>query len=88
MVQVIGRTKNAKVMSAAGPCKGTKYSGETCLMPSQGKYPVTDGGKLSPSRVRAALVYGSKMGVLGTLKSNGLCTYVKKVGIQNSDVCK
>jgi hypothetical protein len=85
LVQILGANK---IKSAAGPCKGTQYKGETCLMPSQGKYPVTDGGKLSPERVKAALVYGSKMNVLGTLKANGLCTYVKKVGIDNSTVCK
>jgi len=85
LVQILGANK---LKSAAGPCQGTKYSGETCLMPKQGKYPVTEGGKLSPGRVRAAITYGSKMGVLGTLKSNGLCTYVKKIGIDNSTVCK
>lgn len=91
MVQVLGRssTKNASyhVYSAAGKCTKGQYEGEVCLMPKQNKYPVTENGKLSKPRVQAALVYGSKMGVLGTLKANGLCGYVKKAGIENSEVC-
>lgn len=94
MVQVLGRKSSVKnandyhIYNAAGKCAGTKYKNETCLMPAQGKYPVTENGSLSKARVQAALVYGSKMGVLGTLKANGLCGYVKKVGIENSSVCK
>ena len=94
MVQIIGKarqTKNAnesyKIYSAAGKCTKGSYKGETCLMPKENKYPVTENGSLSKARVQAALVYGSKMGVLGTLKSNGLCGYVKKAGIKKSDVC-
>ena len=92
MVQIIGNRRNTKdasynIYNAAGKCTKGQYKGETCLMPKENKYPVTDGGSLSKARVQAALVYGSKMGVLGTLKANGLCGYVKKAGIKKSDVC-
>jgi hypothetical protein len=93
MVHIIGKTNRTRsasdyhVYSAAGKCTKGSYKGETCLMPKENKYPVTENGTLSKSRVQAALVYGSKMGVLDTLKKNGLCGYVKKAGIKKSDVC-
>jgi hypothetical protein len=65
-------------------CTSGKYKGETCLM--KNKYPVTKNGKLSCKHVRAAEVYGSAQGVIGNLKAEGLCKYVKRC-THKSDVC-
>jgi len=74
---------DASLMSAASKCTEGKYKGELCLIPPDG-WPVTDGGKLSAKRVRAALTYGSQYGKLAQLKKNGLCTYAKKVGVDST----
>lgn len=69
-----------------GKCTEGQYKGELCLKPPT-SYPVTENGKLSPGRVRNAAARGSQQGVLATLKANGLCTYMRKIGAE-SDVCK
>lgn len=68
-----------------GRCTEGQYKGELCLKPPT-SYPVTENGKLSPGRVRNAAARGSQQGVLDTLKRNGLCTYMKKIGAE-SGVC-
>ena len=83
MVQILG---GSSTKNAAGKCTKGTYKGETCLMPKQNKYPVTEGGKLSPGRIRASITYGSQYGVLSQLKDNGLCGYASKAGIK-AKVC-
>ena len=71
-------------MFVAHDCKEGKYEGETCLI---GKgWPVTNGGSLDCSRVRAALTYGSKFNKIGALKDGGLCEYVRRCNIE-AKVC-
>jgi len=89
MVSVIGKTSRFKngsnnLKEAAGKCTAGRWKGETCLLPKANKYPVTsNGGKLDPGKVRAALTYGSQYGVLSQLKANGICGYAKKAGIKS-----
>ncbi len=74
---------DAELLKSAAKCTEGQYKGEICLAPPDG-YPVTDGGKLSAKRVRAAISYGSKGGKLATLKKNGLCNYAKKAGVEST----
>jgi len=77
---------DAAIYQAAGKCSEGRHKGEICLLPPDG-YPVTENGKLSVKRVRAAIAYGSKFGVLSQLKRNGLCTYADKADVE-SVYCK
>jgi|SRR5215831_864022 len=77
---------DARLYEAAGKCSEGRHKGEICLLPPDG-YPVTENGKLSVKRVRAAIAYGSKFGVLSRLKANGLCGYADKAGVE-SVYCK
>jgi hypothetical protein len=53
---------------------------ERCLL--KNKYPVTENGKISSKRIRAADSYGSKFGVLSALKKGGLCKVAKQKKIK------
>jgi DNA-directed RNA polymerase subunit RPC12/RpoP len=74
---------DAGTLMNAAKCTEGQYKGEICLAPPDG-YPVTENGKLSAKRVRAAISYGSKGGKLSTLKKNGLCNYAKKAGVDST----
>jgi len=68
------------MLKSAAKCTEGTYKGEICMAPPDG-FPVTDGGKLSAKRVRAAITYGVQYGKIATLKKNGLCRYAKAAGI-------
>jgi hypothetical protein len=81
LVQILG---GSSTKNAAGKCTKGPYKGETCLLSKSNKYPVTsNGGKLDPGKIRAALTYGSQYGVLSQLKANGICGYASKAGIKS-----
>lgn len=69
----------------AGRCTEGPYKGEICLKPPA-NYPVTEGGKLSPGRIRNAPARAAQNGDMATIKKNGLCTYMAKIGA-TSGVC-
>jgi hypothetical protein len=71
---------DAESLKSAAKCTEGKYKGEICMAPPDG-FPVTDGGKVSAKRVRAAITYGVQYGKIATLKKNGLCRYAKQVGV-------
>lgn len=90
MVQILG---NSNIKSASGSC-GNKgpYEGEVCLIPATGsgdnqkvgKFPVTEGGKISPGRIRNVAVRASQFGYKDQVISGGLCNWAKKAGIKSS----
>lgn len=93
MVQIIGK-KN--IRNASGKCKlndsspGGSYPNETCLIPGTkdkpGKYPVTEGGRISPGRIRNVAVRASQFGDVQAVKDGGFCSWAKKVKL-DSKIC-
>lgn len=71
-----------------GSCGSGKYKGERCLIPGNdskpGKYPVTDGGKLSMSRLRAVASYAVTNNDVAAVKAGGFCNIAKRAGLDSS----
>ncbi len=91
-VQVLGKS----IRNASGKCKlnadspGGSYPNETCLIPgtadAAGKYPVTDGGTISPGRIRNVAVRATQQGAatVKQVKDGGFCSWAKKAKIESS----
>lgn len=94
MVQILGAS--VKLYGAAGKCKlnedspGGSYPNETCLIPgtdkAAGKFPVTEGGRLSPGRIRNVAVRASQHGYTEQVKKGGFCSYANKIKLK-STIC-
>lgn len=71
-----------------GPCGSGKYAGERCLIPGndkkEGKYPVTENGKISMGRLRNVAVRASQFGHVAEVKAGGFCNIAKRAGLDSS----
>lgn len=72
----------------AHTCMTGRYAGgEKCLLPRQGKFPVTKNGRLSCKRVRNVMPRAVQFGYVKKVLKAGYCAYARECGVKRSTYC-